>query len=313
MNENPYKPLLHRELHMHDVQEHFDQQLLLLRDVVNYGTNLVPAALHSSDRALAAIVVIPVLLKQLVSMLDAYEVLVSNACVPASVLQYRSAFEASLYIDFILSGDEESKAQHFYVANIRKEKEWALRAMQGTDEQQRFFDALGDFADALQGTKAKLAGAAAQQVSDAQVFLADEPWKSVNDSIEQKRGNRQHDPAWYELFGPRSVRQLSDCVGRLHEYEIFYSGSSEKMHGSDYKSHIKIHDGEISMEPIRHLSGIASGINFSVSVALHTYRKVLERYRPGQVEEFSRRYLRDWREPFMSVKDVAYKAVEMGK
>ena len=105
MNEKPFDPLLHRELHIHDVQENFSQQLLLLRDVVNYGTNLIPAAFNSSDRALVDIVVIPVLLKQLVSMLDAYEVLVSNACVPASVLHYRSAFEASLYIDFILSGD----------------------------------------------------------------------------------------------------------------------------------------------------------------------------------------------------------------
>lgn len=313
MNEKPYDALLHRELHVHDVQEHFGQQLLLLRDIVNYGTNLVSATFNSSDRALADIVVIPVLLKQLVSMLDAYEVLVSNACIPASVLQYRSAFEASLYIDFILAGEEEHKAQHFYVANIRKAMDWARRTQEGTDEQERFFRALGDFGDALENTKAKLAGPAAQQVLDAQKFLADEPWKSVNDSIERERGNRPYDPSWYAPFGPKSVRQLSDYVGRLHEYEIFYSGSSEKMHGSDYKSHIKIHGGEISMEPIRHLSGIASGINFAVSVALHTYRKVLERYRPGQVAELSRRYLRDWRDPFRSVKDVSYKPVELGK
>lgn len=313
MNEKPYEPILHRELHVHDVQKHFAWQLQLLRDIVNYGTNLIPACFHSSNRALADIVVVPVLLKQLVSMLDSYEVLVSNACIPASVLQHRSAFEASLNIDFILAGEEQSKAQHFYVANIRKEIDWANRTQAGTDEHERFFNALGDFGEALEATKAKLAGSAAQQVADAQQFLANEPWSSVNESIEREKGNRPFDPPWYAPFGPKSVRQLSNAVGRLHEYEIFYSGSSEKMHGSDYKSHIEVHGGKINMEPIRHLCGIGSGVNFAVSVALHAYRKVLERYRPRQLEEFRQRYLRDWRDPFLSVKDVSYEPVELDK
>lgn len=311
MDEKPFERLLHRELHLHDVRKHFEQQIFLLRDIVNYGTNLIPATFASSERNLADIVVIPVLLKQLVSMLDAYEVLVSNACIPASVLQYRSAFEASLYIDFILAGEEETKAQHFYVSNIRREIAWGMRTQEGSDENKRFFGALGDFADVLEAAKGRLADSAAQRVTEANDFLAEEPWKSINESIEREKGSRPHDPAWYAPFGPKSVRQLSAHVGRLHEYEIFYSGSSEKMHGSDYKSHIEIRGSEISMEPIRHLSGIASGINFAVSISLHTYRKILERYRPGQVAELSHRYIRYWREPFQAVKDVSYKPVEL--
>jgi len=45
--ENPYEPLLHRELHVHDVKEHFSKQLELLRDVVNYGTNLIASTFQA--------------------------------------------------------------------------------------------------------------------------------------------------------------------------------------------------------------------------------------------------------------------------
>jgi len=45
-------------------------------------------------------------------------------------------------------------------------------------------------------------------------------------------------------------------------------------------------------------------INFVCASAFATYRKVLERYRPGELSAFERKYLEDWREPFLNIKDV---------
>ncbi len=311
MSERPFEKLLHRELHMHDVQQNFEQQLLLVRDVVNYGTNLIPATFLTSSRELVDVIILPVLLKQMVSMLDAFEVLVSNACVPASLLQSRAAFEASIYIDFMLAGNGDEKAKHFYVSNIRKEMEWAKRTQTGDPAQVLFFKALGEFGNALDLTKNNLAAAAKTQLDIANAFLSNEPWRSVNVNIEAARGNRAHDLPWYAPFGPKSVRQLSGVVGRLHEYEVFYGASSEKMHASDYKSHVTLGGGTMSMEPIRNLLCLASSLRFTLSVAFHTYKRVLQAYRPGQIEEYNRRYMTDWRDPFMSMPDVKYESTNV--
>src|SRR5690606_21084989 len=117
---------------------------------------------------------------------------------------------------------------------------------------------------------------------------------------------KKHDPAWYVPFGRGSVRDLCKATKRLHEYEVFYSASSEKMHSSDYKSHITIGNGTVTFEPIRSLEGLHSTLNWAISVALHCYQVVLAKYRPGQLQEFSRRYLENWREAFMNMPRINY-------
>lgn len=306
--EKPHDGILHRELHIHDVNENFQPQLDVLREVVNYGTNLIASAFHSSKKELSDVIVVPVLLKQVVSMLDAFEVLVSNACVSAAQLQSRAIFEASIYIDFILLGNEEEKAQYFYVANLRRELTWTLRSQTGSAEHTKFFEALGEFGDALQETQKVIAEPAKEQCRQIRQFLSKEPWLSVNSALEKARGKKKYDVAWHVPLGRGSVRDLSCLVGRLHEYEVFYSGSSEKMHASEYKSHIKIGSGYIAFEPIRNLEGINSLLNFSLSVAFHSYQRVLERYRPGQLNEFCKRYAENWREAFLNIPKVVYQS-----
>lgn len=239
-------------------------------------------------------------------MLDAFEVLVSNACMPAAQLQSRAMFEASVYVDFILLGNEEEKARYYYVSNLRRELTWALRSQEGSAEHTKFFAALGEFGDALQETQKATAEPAKAQAQEIQEFLTNEPWKSVNAVLEQAKGKKKHDVAWHVPFGKGSVRELSELTGRLHEYEVFYSISSEKMHSSEYRSHISIGSGYIAFEPIRNLDGSHALVSFALSVAFHAYRSVLSRYRPGQLNEFSRRYAENWRAAFLSIPKVVY-------
>lgn len=42
VTENEFKPLLDREAALKDSERVFAAQLQLLRDVINYGTNLIP-------------------------------------------------------------------------------------------------------------------------------------------------------------------------------------------------------------------------------------------------------------------------------
>lgn len=310
MTEKPYERLLHRELHTHDVKMHYGAQISLLIDVVNYGTNLVPAIFSTSKRTLGDMVVTTVLLKQLVMMLDSFQVLVAEACTEGSALQCRALFEASIYLEWILQSGKEEKALYYYVSNIRKERQWTQRAVPDDPEQKTFFKNLGEFGDALENTKRKLAPQAVSRLKEINEFLSREPYLTVSDNFDRCRGRRPHDPPWHEPLGKKSVRSLSEALGRLHEYEVFYSQTSEAVHGSRYATHVKIKEGRISIEPIRHLEGLKPLLNFAVSVALHTYRKTLEHYRPGQITEFYKRYGENWREAYLNIPDIAYQESE---
>ncbi|MCK9532567.1 MAG: DUF5677 domain-containing protein [Gammaproteobacteria bacterium] len=307
MTDKPYEPLLNRERHSGDAQEHYARQLELVADVVNYGTNLIPSCLASSDRQLGDVIVTSVLLKQVVLMLDALGVLVREACADASILQARALFEASLFLEWMLTDDQEKKALYYYVANVRKERQWVKRGVTDDPEQTQFFRNLGEFSDALKPTRQKLSQFAPDRLREIDEFLAKEPYASINREYETIRGNRPFEPAWYAPLGESSVRGVAKSLGRLHEYEIFYVQSSETMHASRHGPHIKISQNQVKLEPIRHLEGVGTTLRFALSVTFHTYQKVLGRYRPGQLAEMQRRYVNEWREAFMSIPQVTYK------
>ena len=119
VRENEYKALLDRDKTAEDVKK-LRPWLLLIRDITDYGTNLIPRCIGSSDRKLEDAVLVAALLRQVVAMLDGVEVLLSGGAVYAANLQMRALFEASVYVDWMLAGDLEKKAQYYYVHNLRR-------------------------------------------------------------------------------------------------------------------------------------------------------------------------------------------------
>jgi len=111
VRESEFKPLLDRDKAVGDVKKHLNQWIDLIRDVTDYGANLIPMCFSSSDRTLKDAVVLAILLRQVVAMLDAIQVLLSNGAVHAAHLQLRALFEASIYIDWILESDSRKRGR----------------------------------------------------------------------------------------------------------------------------------------------------------------------------------------------------------
>ena len=109
--EIPHEALLDRRQPVSDVDEHFRAAVDLLRDITNYGTNLIIRCFATGDRKLEDAIILGALLRQAVAMFDAIEILIANAAVHPSQLQERAIFESSLYIDFMLQDDTEAKAK----------------------------------------------------------------------------------------------------------------------------------------------------------------------------------------------------------
>jgi hypothetical protein len=121
MPENPHPVLHSRNQSIDFVLQHYAPQLELLVQMVNYSSNLIPRAFESSEKQMVDLMVCFGFLKQFASMLDAAEILLRAGAVHASFVPLRVAFEASLYLEWLLVSDGAKKATYYYVGDIRKE------------------------------------------------------------------------------------------------------------------------------------------------------------------------------------------------
>lgn len=306
MREQPQSAILNREEPRAVAEQHFAKQTELLRDIANYGSNLVVRAFNSSPKKMADVIVCGVLLKQVVAMADAVEVLLVSGCGHAAFLPARTAFEASIYLDWILAGDSARRATRYLVGNYRDERLWAARAILGTTEETAFTQIAKTLGLNIHANRPTLSSDATAHLAEVNRILAQPELQVIDQEFTAAKKQRKRDPEWYELDGLKSIRQVAEKVGRLAEYEFFYSKGSQVTHTGSYKDHIRFAYGQVRFKPIRHLADINMLLNFIVSLSIGTYMKILKQYRPGELPAFSKKYLEDWRDPFQNVVSVKY-------
>ncbi len=308
MKEKEFKRILDREKHESDVKQHFPKHIDLLIDLANYGSNLIPQSYDSSNKKLEDIIIIIVLLKQVVLMIDAVEILISKGAVVAAYLQARAAYEASLYIDWILKGEIEKKVKYYYVSNLRNQRLWALRLTRGTREWETFSETIADLEDYINNIDFETIGKEAEkELSKIDKVLSKDSWIEINEEFEKRRNKKTGTEVfWYRLLGVTSIRKLAKEVGRLPEYDFYYSRSSGVMHAASYKEHVQFSKGGVIFEPIRQLGEIHNVLRFTTLVAISSYKLILKHYRPGELDNFGRKYVRDWREAFLNIPSVSY-------
>jgi hypothetical protein len=307
----PLSTILDRDEPVQNVRDHFCDQLEVMRDVVNYGSNLIPRCFESSPKGVADVVVIVALLKQLVAMLDGVELHVSNAAVLASYVSLRALYETHLYVSWVLRSDTDTRARHYYVWSLRQRRKWDSRVIPGTKEHANFQHALQHlpiFQSASPNDQQRVEQfqhEATQDVAQIDQLLNSPSYKAINDGFDNY-WNRPYDPPWHAPCGVQSIRALAEKLGLLHEYEVLYSSLSSVTHSSCFKQHVAVQGNSIVFEPIRYLESIDFVLNLAFSTSFRVYRQVLQFYRPGEVENFNRKYIEEWREAFTTIRRVSY-------
>jgi hypothetical protein len=303
VRESEFKPLLDPDKTIADIKEHLSPWIDLIRDVTNYGSNLIPRCFSSSERSMKDAVVLAILLRQVVAMLDGVEILLSNAAAHAAQLQMRALFEASVYIDWILESDSEKKAAYYYVHNLRRKRLWASRTQAGSAESQEFIAMMNKSGVQISD---KIRESSRQQIQEIDRVLSQPKLAEINKDFEKHRKGKRHDPAWYVPLGQRSLGTIARKVDKASQYTILYSGASEVMHTSSYEHHVRIGKGELTFQPIRSLEGFQYVLRVSVSIALFTFRRILKEYRDGEIPAFSRKYLEKWQREFMNFPQIKF-------
>jgi len=306
--ESEFKPLLDRDGTLAGVNEHLQPWVHLIRDITSYGTNLVPRCMVDGDRKVADAVILAILLRQVIAMLDAIEILLPNGAVYAANLQMRALFEASIYLDWTLKSDTERKATYYYVHNLRRMRIWASRSQPGSPEWQEFLSVVNDFGIRIHD---ELRDSDKTKILEIDQALSQPKYLGINKEFDEHRKGKRYDPAWYAPLlaaGQRNLGALSKAVGRESQYRLLYSGASEVMHASNYGHHVKFADGKLTLVPIRFLEGLDIVLSFSLSTAIQTYRTVLKRYRPDELSNFARKYVENWRNEFRNMPKVKYRS-----
>jgi hypothetical protein len=213
------------------------------------------------------------------------------------LLQARAAFEASLYVDWILSTDSDNRAKHYLVANLREERQWAKRAIPGTAEHKDFVARFQSLSPDLPASLSDLETDAKNHLAEVDSLLGRADFKTIDAAFEQRRktSRKKYDPDWYKVLGKQSIGQIAKEVGRMPEYEIFYSRGSDVTHSGLYKDHVKFVRGGFHFKHIRHLSDSHDLLLFSMGIAIHTFMRIIETYRSGEETAWSKKYTGLWR------------------
>ena len=311
LREQEHPALLDRKTVTADAEKHLTPWLDLIRDLVNYGTNLIVRCVQSSERKTKDRVVLTILLRQAVAMLDSVEVLLSKGCSHTANLQMRALFEAAVYIDWILASDSERKALYYHVHNLRRKRMWAGRTQPGSPEATNFAAEMGKYGLNLTDD---LKERSRQQVQEIDQILAQPELAVINADFDAANAKRRlkRDVAWYVPLGPQNFAAIARATGNSALYVILYSGASEVMlHSSSDDQHVQFEGGKLTIKQIRSLVGFEPVFRFSVSIALDLYRKILQEYRSGELPAFSRKYVEQWQKHYLNFVKINYEIAQV--
>jgi hypothetical protein len=308
--EDPHKGLLDDKGATELVSEQLSTWTTLLRELANYGSNLIPRAYTSSGKTLGDAIQIGGLLRQIVAMIDAIEILLCRSAVHAATLQLRAMFEASVYIDWMLAGGRENKAAYYYVHNLLRLRLWSMRVQPGTSESLSFKKVMDDAGlpvDNTLGTDGKT------QVQEIDRVLSQPRFAAIRDDFRDWKKQNGRKPAWYSPLGVSDLRDMAIKVNKEPLYVFVYGPGSEAMHASNYGHHIQFQGGRITFYSIRHPKHFSHTVRLTAIIAIDMFRKILREYREEESgRSFSKKYVEKWREAFMSIPELKISETELG-
>ena len=311
MPETPHKILMDRESSPRVMAERYAPQLNLLTEMANYTSNLIPRAYQNSERQLRDVIVCFTLLKQVGTMLDAVDVLARAGAVTAAFVPARVAFEASLYLEWMLVSDGAKKAAHYYVGNIRAERLWAKRATSGSRESSVFIEDMKQLGVDLYTGRTELDSEAAKLIAEADAILGQPSLVEANAAFDTWIAARARpgktpprEPEWYKVLGKSSIRSIAKELLRLPDYIVWYGKGSQVVHSQSTKDHVKFQKSGTVAHPFRNLAGVHYLLNFVFCNAMHTFMRVLAFYRSDELPQWGVRYVQEWRSAFTNIPEI---------
>lgn len=281
-----------------EAQRAFGEYFAVAVELRGYGRDLFKRLMAVAVRDLPDLVLVAGLLRQVVVAIDAWHLCASSGAGQAAKVHLRSLLEASLYIDWILRSDKETRARRLYIANVRANRRAARRLIKGTEEQRVFSESWKSTFGHPYETTDDVAAAAREQDQSALDSMEAAPNEPVYRDFEAFVASYRREPEWYQIGqdGVQSIFGLATALGRQAEYYALYETYSDATHGSRTDLHFrKNREGAILIEPVRNPAHLKEDICLAIGMPIRIFLKLIEHYRPQEREMFVRNYITRWR------------------
>lgn len=236
------------------------------------------------------------LVREVIIQIDTLEVLMSNGCLPGTASVCRSLVEKQHLCLWSLSGDLENKMQHLFVGGLRSSRIRTKAAISGHKEN----DALGALKHEL--SKTQLPKLAAEDLKKLDARLKAHDVSHIDAAFEKLLNKNKYEPTWTMVYclsraknaHKGSARKIAEEIGKLDEYQIYYTDFSSGTHGQDILSSIAIREGHIDVSNIRNGCDFDTVYHLAMNSAVELYKALLEHYLPTEVTAFCNKYIKDW-------------------
>jgi hypothetical protein len=282
----------------------FKAQIEVATLIRSYASNLLVRSYVTSPKQVPDLMVIALLFHQALSAYDAWLLCLENGAVDASNLHARSLWEASLYLDWILSNGKERWARQLYVSSIREELQWVRRSIKGTLENEIFKSAWTDAFHVEWTALNDQQNYLINRERELLRLLSSKTYEKINSDFELVSRRGKPEPDWYRPGegSPKSLYDMAKRLGRSAEYTTLYKIYSSYSHGTRADNHFKVRNDSVVIEPVRRLARFRDAFIAPTYTMIGILQSVIEEYRPGEAASFASQYAK-WK-PALQVPKV---------
>jgi Family of unknown function (DUF5677) len=307
-----HKPLLDRDLIAVGHRQLVELIAPVLQEAINYSTWAWRRCESAGDYNNDLHGLVPLMLfRHVMEMTDGVEVLVSNSCSVPVVPVLRSAFEACLSLEFIVTTDTERRSLSWLCCYAHQRLEY-YESLDPSTQRGR------DFAS----TRATERAGSSQPHPDVPIVIANlmaliqkSNLAAVEAEYQATKAKRKRVLNWYSLFdGPSNLRVLASRLGRQTEYDLLYRNWSRISHGNDLDSYIsKSSSGHQGFRSLRYPRDLPQLGALALEFLTRSIFLTLGRYRAGEpnVDRWYLTEIRDRRERLLHT-PVEFEDIEHG-
>lgn len=284
------------------IAQHYTEQIGLGRELAEYAANLLLRALESAPDDIPNHMVLSVLFRNTVAAIDGAVTLMAVGALSAARLHVRALLESRWGLTLALQ-DPHKWGLHVYVASRRTDALHARRHIPGTRE----YSAYAVAHQLLQrhGDDPVFPATDAQDCAEAiDRMLAQPRYVTVNALFAEAAKPSREQPWYFDGARTGTIRSLAERAGGEGDYLSVYQDLSDQVHPGRFSSHLKRDDEGYSLAHIRSPEGFRALFIFLLALAADCCRKVIDAYRPGEVDVFMQRYATKWREYYKNTPEV---------
>jgi len=302
MPTQPHSPIIDRDLSKAEAKEIIDVASPMLQEMVNYGSQLAARCIPPRQVSRSHFSILLAYMHTL-EIVDAVEVLISNACNNSAVPLIRSAFEGMLALDYLIKEDTDRRARCYVFFHIRSQliehRQLDTSTTEGRQLQQAYqndkwlrnfpFPSFPDLENAIKFYQSKMDDPKFQDIRN-------ELDRTIN-----QRGIKY--PHWYTLFaGPKNVKELANHLGRSGEYASYYGMWSKISHAAPpHKRLTLLDEDDMYIKPIRNGEGSLNIVFHAARITLESTEAIITKLRPGEQRQFARWYATEIRSNFLEI------------